>query len=742
MSEDFLSRENYLEAYGTTLLLKGYDILPIPLGAKHSVGVKDWGNLKVTEELLAGWVDAGYEGISLKAALFPALDIDVLDEDVANQLEEWARENLGQTPVRVGRAPRRLLMFGAISPTLKKRRSATYIDPQGIEHSVELLGAGQQYAIYAIHPDTHKPYEWKGGSPLTLELFDLPEITPEGVDAFFSFFESIVPATWSKIRAKTEARSSADGVAVEDALARAKPTISISREELEMALANINADDYDTWVKVGMALHHQYSGDEEGLALWDQWSQNSPKYDAQEVKFKWKGFNALGGSGAPVTVATIMRMGRPTIEAKEGLEEFLERFVYVCAGDLVDDLKAPPQQAMMKLKEFKTKTSNIRYWTEVSGKPTSNAVWGAWIVHPDRKTAEGLIYDPSNLNRIVTDDLGQNWINTAKVEAFEPTQETHLLSTFFDHMQYLFPVEIEREWFLDWMAFNLQRPHMRCKVTPLHVSIAHGTGRGWLVHLLSRLLGRWNVTKTKMKELMDDSGSGFNGFLANSLLCCIEEVREPKKRYEVSDRIRDTLTEDFLEVNVKWGGQGTRQIFTNFFFMSNHPDALAIPKEDRRINVFSGADKAQPTDYYLRLYAWLETQGVRQLHAYLKRRDLSNFNWLHAMETEARTKMIFGSQSDTELAFKDWLEDLKYKALTFKQIEEGVRNRRGNEIFDESAEKFRFQLIKLLQHTNATPVVVKHKGVTKRAWKLAKEGMSNEDIRNEIERFDIENQTF
>jgi len=53
------------------------------------------------------------------------------------------------------------------------------------------------------------------------------------------------------------------------------------------------ADDYDEWVKVGMALHSV--GDDSLLADWCQWSAASGKYKAGECETKWKSFKSDSG---------------------------------------------------------------------------------------------------------------------------------------------------------------------------------------------------------------------------------------------------------------------------------------------------------------------------------------------------------------------------------------------------------------------------------------------------------------
>jgi Primase C terminal 2 (PriCT-2) len=56
------------------------------------------------------------------------------------------------------------------------------------------------------------------------------------------------------------------------------------------ALAHIPAEDYDDWLKVGMALHH--SGEPWARGVWDTWSQQSDKFDADTQEKSWASFGA------------------------------------------------------------------------------------------------------------------------------------------------------------------------------------------------------------------------------------------------------------------------------------------------------------------------------------------------------------------------------------------------------------------------------------------------------------------
>jgi hypothetical protein len=67
------------------------------------------------------------------------------------------------------------------------------------------------------------------------------------------------------------------------------------------------AADYDTWRDVGMALWHQYDGDNEGLILWHEWSAQANNYDSDALDEKWPTFEADKGR-QPVTAKLILKL--------------------------------------------------------------------------------------------------------------------------------------------------------------------------------------------------------------------------------------------------------------------------------------------------------------------------------------------------------------------------------------------------------------------------------------------------
>lgn len=83
-------------------------------------------------------------------------------------------------------------------------------------------------------------------------------------------------------------------------------------KRLRGALLAIPADDYDIWLRVGMALQGAARrddaelSDEEAFEYWLSWSETSSKFDEPTIEQKWQGLNARGELG----LGTIYELAR------------------------------------------------------------------------------------------------------------------------------------------------------------------------------------------------------------------------------------------------------------------------------------------------------------------------------------------------------------------------------------------------------------------------------------------------
>lgn len=304
----------YLERYGERLIDNGYTIVPIQPG-KKAPGFDGWQNARATKEQVREWLSHGHRqsGLGILTKNTPAIDLDIRDEDLSNMFAERAKELIGDMPVRVGSAPKALLLARTDSP-FRKMRSGKWQDPEWCEmHQIEILGDGQQFVAFAIHPDTGKPYVWtEDESPLNVRAADLPTVSVEQLQELLDEFDAECKARGFELvkagRRNTYAHDE-DNPWLEDAA-----PVDITTDDLRVRLLLVNnPEDYDTWLQVGMALYHQYDGDEVGLALWHEWAETADNYDADALDRRWDDFGIQGKNRAPVTARTILKLAKEAV---------------------------------------------------------------------------------------------------------------------------------------------------------------------------------------------------------------------------------------------------------------------------------------------------------------------------------------------------------------------------------------------------------------------------------------------
>lgn len=118
----------------------------------------NWRKLVTTADDVRRWCNDG-ANVGLRADRFPAVDIDCKDAALVQQIAARAFDVLGAAPVRIGRAPKALLMYRTDEPFGRMRLWLT--KPNGETDLVEILGEGQQYLVHGTHPNTGLPYVWE-----------------------------------------------------------------------------------------------------------------------------------------------------------------------------------------------------------------------------------------------------------------------------------------------------------------------------------------------------------------------------------------------------------------------------------------------------------------------------------------------------------------------------------------------------------------------------------------------------
>ncbi len=126
---------------------------------------------------------------------------------------------------------------------------------------------------------------------------DLPRLTLLAHDASAYFAEEMTPLVWDAFSQSAQVcvpphREGTNG-----------NRFTADDATLAEALRHISPDDYETWLLVGMAIHHD-GGD---ISLWEAWSRSAPsKYEAGACESKWRTFTAGGG----ITLGTVYDLAK------------------------------------------------------------------------------------------------------------------------------------------------------------------------------------------------------------------------------------------------------------------------------------------------------------------------------------------------------------------------------------------------------------------------------------------------
>lgn len=431
---------------------------------------------------------------------------------------------------------------------------------------------------------------------------------------------------------------------------------------------------------------------------------------------------------------------------RKKLDRYIARYTYVVSGKAVIDNSHPIHIKEILLDEFHQ--SKVNEYIEV-GKPMKSdpdntaivPLSQLWQKSLDRENVHAIIYSPGQ-KRYFRDEHKMRYANSFHYPDHKRAAKkmkvnyngTDRLDVFFKHMEYLFACEKERKWFMQWLAFTIQKPSRRCQIMPIHISLMEGTGRSWLVKLISPLLGVWNVQSPEIAQLIGQK-SDFNDHLVDCKVVCCEEVRtEGRDRYKVENVLKSDITDLTKLIRRKHGTQKTEKLFGNFLGFSNYHDCIQISDDARRYNFFSGPKQLMNKAYYDRLYDWADVEeenkdatdaNIAQLFGYLESYDISDFDMSVPMDTPARRRVISSSKSDTEAMIDSLIRVSEHRVMTANDVRDEIAEREKVDFEDPALAANK---IKGVLRQKAYELGRKRAGTAQyRLWSLDGE-MSNEDV--------------
>jgi RecA-family ATPase len=285
-----VASSSYMADYGQKLIDGGFRPIPIEprkkwparvdnRGGWINLGWEQYKTIPITPSHIRMWGSWSECGIGIICGDVVAVDIDLNDEAQCDLAYGIFNRMLGPTPaVRIGRAPRRLLVYRTETPFKKVSAGP-----------IEVLADGQQFVAYGIHPEGHE-YRWVGDRLHELTMAELPLVDEHMIRlAVQAVLEALPEEATKGARVAQGALDLPPGATEHQSSSYG---LLGTREAIVSALDFFPNEDlpYDDWRDVGFAIYNGLGATGEGFELFDKWSQKSTtKYNStsETVKIRW-----------------------------------------------------------------------------------------------------------------------------------------------------------------------------------------------------------------------------------------------------------------------------------------------------------------------------------------------------------------------------------------------------------------------------------------------------------------------
>lgn len=323
-----------------------------------------------------------------------------------------------------------------------------------------------------------------------------------------------------------------------------------------LSAIDINSLDYESWVKIGMAIYH--SNINGGLGIWEQWSKKGKRYKLGECIKRWNGFKRdIDDGSTNVSIATLIYFAKnagwsppmaelavddtPTKKSKKTKNKstqstgLVEQFNSKCFVDVSSNrfkVCILPQTKKQHLRVL-SRTDFIHCYEnrliDVLGKQKNPA--NLWLSSNKRLELYGFYFAP---DETPGESRKKGYYNLFTGFPYNPIEHKSKGVDFF--IKFVNDVicdgdKILTEWVLDWWADLFQNP-ADPKGTAIVLIGEEGVGKGAMVTLIAPLLGKYF---SKDNGGFKISGR-FNGFLETSILLFVDEMTKT-----VGAKVQQTL---------------------------------------------------------------------------------------------------------------------------------------------------------------------------------------------------------
>lgn len=307
-------------------------------------------------------------------------------------------------------------------------------------------------------------------------------------------------------------------------------------------------------------------------------------------------------------------------------------------------------------------------------KVTRNA-WEAFTESQSRfkQWAHGSCFRPDLPPGHIDEEDGERLVNT-----WWPTLVKRAVgdtSLFTNHIAKILPAPRDQVIILSYMAACVQYPGVKFKWAPLLQGV-EGNGKTLLAVCIACAIGWKYANFTNAQKLAER----FNDWQHEKIFIGVDDIRISDSDQSTYEALKPIIDSERPEIEPKNLKKKMRRVCTNYFFTSNHKDAIRKTRNDRRFAVFYSAQQSLDdlvrdgmvnTDYFDVFVEWLQQKNG---HAYVNEL-LATYEIPEEFNPATRAKRA-PKTSSTEAAISQSLSLLEQEIM--EAIEQGFTGfRRG-----------------------------------------------------------------
>lgn len=269
----------------------------------------------------------------------------------------------------------------------------------------------------------------------------------------------------------------------------------------------------------------------------------------------------------------------------------------------------------------------------------------AWLRWQNRGEVWAPVYEPG-FDMLVDID-GKRCVNTWKGWGATPQKGDVSLWHWLLKQIFKNATPAELKWFEQWCAYPLQNAGVKMFTCPILFGQTKGTGKSLLGLTLKEIYGE-NGAEITDTQLEDER----NVFAAEKQFVLANEVTGSDKRTMVG-RLRNLITQHTVVINKKYQPDYTVRDTINYFFTSNHIDAVYMEDDERRFFVHEvlGPKLVDVDAVKVKQYdRWLKSgEAARAVFYHLLNLDLTGFDpFAPAPNTASKHVMVAASRTEVE----------------------------------------------------------------------------------------------